>query len=247
MKTVLEYDVVLCTLETLSKFKSTDPWGETSFPSTSAAAAAAVATESKVGNSDGSRETVVADAPWNRKKVVRSGVRNKHVAAGGRSIVQKGDNDDDDNDDEDDDDMKVELDDQVSCHCVLHRIVWGRLIVDDAHLIVKLPFTFHSWNHEKTVRSLQALSQPSHKRSSTNTATHNAKQRSSSSSSATSIAKSEALALLRAEKKWLLLSEDRTPKLWQDRTMLRRLTVTIGAPSDLSLVHIIPDVVLELG
>jgi hypothetical protein len=233
----------LCTLETLSKFKSTDPWGETSCASNSAVAVAVAAAGSKTNTSDGSRETVVADAPWNRKKVVLcSGVRNKHVAAGRRSIVQKGDNDDDD------DDMKVELDDQVSCHCVLHRIIWGRLIVDDAHLIVKLPFTFQSWNHEKTVRSLQALSQPPHKSSTNTAAAHNAKQRSSSSSSsATSIAKSEALALLRAEKKWLLLSEDRTPKLWQDRGMLRRLTDTIGAPSDLSLVHIIPDVVLELG
>ena len=118
---------------------------------------------------------------------------------------------------------------RLACNQVLHRVLWDRLVVDDAHQLLNAPpGLLVPWDRRKDGGAAGAAG------SAVVVGT------------ATVAAKAQAVALVRAESRWCLLTAARAQRLWRSREQLRNLLQAIGTPHGASLIKLVPEFVLEM-
>jgi uncharacterized membrane protein YgcG len=266
---VLASDVVLCTLESLAKHRSQDPWGILD------------ATDGNSGHSrgGGGGNTGARNEPGGRRRSAREGgwlvrepeAQDQHLNAQrvkARRRPTRRTNSGTYGDDCGDDYADEEGADEehggvgggphvrVACHALLHKVKWARLVVDDAHVLFaaapsKLAPRSNEGGGASRYTNEHGISGGAGGTS--RTSSTGSRSRGSGGSCAKgaaalspSDAKAEALSWIRAKSRWCVLSASKAPKLWRSREQLRNLVTAVGAPPDVSLVRLVPELVLEL-
>ena len=270
---MLAADVVLCTLESLSKHRSQDPWGL--LDAKDGRNGGGEGGNTGAGTAQGSRRRGAREGGWltkepealDRPSNMRGGVSARRRSTRRADSGIHGN----ERDSEDDEDEQCGFEDgssahvRVACHALLHKVSWARLVVDDAHVLFAAassrlapqaseeggaphPASRGGFNGSRDV-GRSGVSSTGGRR--TNIRGRNGGgggggARGGASVLSASDTKAEALSWIRAKSRWCVLSATKAPKLWRSREQLRNLVTAVGAPPGVSLVRLVPELVLEL-
>lgn len=259
---MLSADVVLCTLESLSKHRSQDPWGL--LDAKDGRNEGGEGSNSGAGTEQGSRRGAREGGWLTKESNTRGGVTVRRRST--RRVNTKINGNERESEDAEEKEQGEFGDGssahvRVACHALLHKANWSRLVVDDAHVLFAASPSGLAPQASNEGGAPHHASRGGFNGSGdvggsgvSSTGARNTTIRASSSSGrargaavkSASDTKAEALSWVRAKSRWCVLSATKAPKLWRSREQLRNLVTAVGAPPGVSLVRLVPELVLEL-